>query len=317
MSSRVPPEELPVRLAVVRKLILERCEDLASATRAARLLERLEQRLRQPPRVVLLGEANSGKTTIANMLIGVDLLATDLVRNTRKPVRLRYASATAVHLVDGDGDRQRLAAGTASSAWSRTARSVEVSLPLEPLQAFEVIDTPGLGAEMLEEARRSCRSAHAAIWCTTAQQAWKASEVALWSALGGRLRRHAVLAVTQAGHLDAADREKVRRRLEREAGPHFAAVVMVTERAGTEADGASGKPGETSIGAAVRALAAGIQRLRAERATGVVHRFADALATVEPPAPPTPPSLTPAATPETWRVPPAAPTPTTGAAAPA
>lgn len=283
MSSRVPPEELPVRLAVVRKLILERCADLASAQRAACLLERLEQRLRHPPRVVLLGEANSGKTTLANLLIGVDLLATDLLRNTRKPVRLRFGHATAVHLVDSDGGRQRLAAGAASSAWSKAARSVEVSLPLASLEAFEVIDTPGLVPEALDETRRSCRSAHAAVWCTTAQQAWKASEVALWSALGGRLRRHAVLAVTQAGLLDAADRQKVLRRLEREAGPHFAAIVMVTERTGAAIGG------ETPIRAAVQALVDDVQRLRAERTTRVVHRFADALVAVEPPAEMPPP----------------------------
>ncbi len=54
-------------------------------------LARMEAVLARPPRVVILGEVNSGKTSVADLLLGVGLLPSSVVANTRLPVLIRYA----------------------------------------------------------------------------------------------------------------------------------------------------------------------------------------------------------------------------------
>lgn len=272
----VEPADLPVRLAVVRRLILERCADSFGARRAAVLLQRLERRLTRPPRVVVLGEANSGKSTLANLLLGFDMLTTDLVRNTHVPLRLAHAHAPAVIVHREDGETERLEPGDGICGKARGARLIEVGLPIERLARLEIVDTPGLEPATLDAAARVCRSAHAAVWCTLATQAWRASEAALWAAAGRRFGNRAILAVTQAGLLDDNDRAKVRARLEREVGGQFRAIVMVAEDCRSLAarrDG--GATEEPAIVAATLALADDIQRARARQTSAVVHRFAE------------------------------------------
>lgn len=280
--------ELPERLALIRRLLVERYGETPSARRAACFLARLERRIARPPRVLILGEANSGKSTLANLLLGFDLLATDLVRNTRLPVRIAHAHAPAVRRISREGEVERIGPGRAPERRDDT-RLIEVMLPIERLTRFEPIDTPGLEADpgVIGEARLLAQGAHMAVWCTVAAQAWRASEAALWSAVGQRLRRQSILAVTHAGALSPIDRDKVLGRLQRDAGGQFHSIVLVAEdgrglgRAGGDEaaldTGAEPSIAEPAIAAAVRAMAAEVQRARLGRVAQTVHRFADHL----------------------------------------
>ena len=49
-------------------------------------LARVEGALRRPLRIVVLGESNSGKTSVTDLLIGQGLLPTSVVSNTRVPM---------------------------------------------------------------------------------------------------------------------------------------------------------------------------------------------------------------------------------------
>ena len=59
-------------------------------------LERMDAGLARAPRVAILGEVNSGKTSVADLLLGAGLLPTSVVANTQVPVLIRYAEATAL-----------------------------------------------------------------------------------------------------------------------------------------------------------------------------------------------------------------------------
>ncbi|MCB1509854.1 MAG: hypothetical protein KDJ36_03035, partial [Hyphomicrobiaceae bacterium] len=74
------------------------------------------------------------------------------------------------------------------------------------------------------------------IWCTAANQAWKATELETWTALPPRLRKHGLLVATHTDLLpSAAARATVRERLQHDAGPYFSGIVMI------------GKPRRTSL----------------------------------------------------------------------
>src|SRR5262245_32589969 len=94
--------------------LLTRVENARSQLAAAKLpdkavtycidgLERMERVLARAPRVAILGEVNSGKTSIADLLLGAGLLPTSVVANTQVPVLIRYADSTTLFAVTQDG----------------------------------------------------------------------------------------------------------------------------------------------------------------------------------------------------------------------
>ena len=204
----------------------------------ARFVGRLGQRLLRPPRIVLLGEFNAGKTTLANALIGAEVLPTSIHANTRVPIHLHYAERPSFALECCDRIRRPLTEPTLGLLGSGQGRLLHVGLPVERLRHFEVIDTPGLasGATHLDDlVVEACRRANIAVWCTASTQAWKASEEAAWSALPRRLHERGVLVATQADALNTdRDRERLVARLHEEAGPRFAGVAMIAGAAADE-----------------------------------------------------------------------------------
>ena len=288
MAAPSLPDDFLARLRAVRKLMVERCATVESGRRAATLLQRIEARVQRPPRIVLLGETNSGKSTMANHLLQRALLTTDIVRNTRAPLLVRYAPVPFVQARTPDGATHLLTTHAATRPRLEEIERIEVGVPIEALRDFEILDLPGLTTDTadVDRARRLCATAHMAIWCTVASQAWRASELALWTALSKRFGQSSVLAVTHADGLSAADRDKVSRRLERNAGPLFRSIVLVIEDAvpvvddagkpelGPDRDGASG----LDLRNVVRAAAADVQTQRYKSAGRVVRKFADRLA---------------------------------------
>ena len=141
-------------------------------------LARMEAVLARPPRVIILGEVNSGKTSVADLLLGVGLLPSSVVANTRLPVLIRYAEETALHAVAGDTRWLMTGENLGGPPAGREMTALEIGLPSERLKEFEILDTPALsgwdGANTDGDIR---------IWCTVATRAWTESERVYWSAL--------------------------------------------------------------------------------------------------------------------------------------
>ena len=201
------------------------------AAHLARFIGRVGNRLSKPPRIVLLGEFNAGKSTLANALIGAAVLPTSVHANTRVPLLIHYSETPVLTYEDHDRVRRPLAMAAVEDLAQGKARMLRVGLPLPRLKSFELIDTPGLAngtAGVDELGLEACRRSHIAVWCTVATQAWKASERAVWMGLPSRLRQRSLLAVT---HQDAVhserDCQRLMARLDAEAAGHFGGIAMV------------------------------------------------------------------------------------------
>jgi 50S ribosome-binding GTPase len=197
---------------------------------AIRALRRIELRLQRPLRIAVIGEFNSGKSTLTNLLVRIESLPTAVISNTCIPTLLYHAPAPEIFAVYHDRRRERLRAA------SRLARSpdlfrLEVGLPSSRLRAVEILDLPGLADARFDGSIADLAS-HAvdiALWCTLSTQAWKESERSTWEEIPARVRSRALLVATHRDLLsDATDVEKLLDRLRDEAGPSFRDVLPMS-----------------------------------------------------------------------------------------
>lgn len=201
---------------------IERRLDLRAE--ASKALDRLKRSAARPACIVLLGEGNAGKTTLANKLIGNGLLPTSVIANTRYPMLLRHAAQAGVTAVTASCERVRLEGDGA--AWPASIVMLEIGLPDERLAGFEVLDTPAHVAIGSVWELPGLSPLLLPVWCTTASQAWKESERRAWMEIDRRRRRHGVLAVTRLDRIgDTQLRDRLMQRLRDEAGPHFGAIL--------------------------------------------------------------------------------------------
>ncbi|MEO1650975.1 MAG: hypothetical protein AAFR60_08355 [Pseudomonadota bacterium] len=165
----------------------------------------MASRLARPARIAIAGEANTGKSMLANRLAQNDLLPASVVQSTRVAKLLSYRPAPTVRAHWSDGrsseldDHQSLARSDASPPLY-----VEVGLPLPALRNFELIDMPAFGTTEMQSLLgvMGTLKPHVTIFCTSATQAWKESERAAWQSVPSTHRKIGVLAVTYVDLLD-------------------------------------------------------------------------------------------------------------------
>ena len=224
--------------------ILRRAADAyPSLDGPGRAFMRMAKVANRPLRIGILGEANSGKSSLANLLAGTSVLPTDPVASTRLPALLKYAPMPSVTVIHESGERvavpvredvaQAVAAiqggagkGNLSAGKSAPPGSVkllEVGFPSSLLRSIEILDIPISHLDM-----RRYRI-DAAIWTTVATQAWRESERARWMKLPQAIRSRSLLAVTfcdlAAGR--ESDLKRLQSRLEKSAKPHFQGICFV------------------------------------------------------------------------------------------
>ena len=247
---------------------------------AVRAFMRMEQRLKRPLRLAICGEYNSGKSSLANLLGGIESLPTAAISNTRIPTLLYHAPEPEIWAVrDGPGRRVRVRAD--QNTLPQSVFRLEVGLPPQQLRAIEILDFPGLPAP--GHVDLALHAVDAALWCTVSTQAWKESERRAWNELPARLRCCGLLVSTHADLLaDPRDRERLLARLHRECDSMFRDILMVStveaitlmrddQRAPAEAAWQSS--GADALDAALAALIARARDRRAETALRVIGRI--------------------------------------------
>jgi hypothetical protein len=185
-----------------------------------------------PVRVAVIGEFNSGKTSLVNALLGAPVLPTSFTRHTAYPTVVRYAAKRRLCAEIAQRRRVPIAWDELDGLPLRHIRRLHVGVPLDRLRTLRVVDTPGLALcdEKLEaRTRQICRYADTIVWCTPAMQAWKASELQAWLALPKSLRRRGVLAITFMDVLRSpGDAGRLMARLNADAAPFFSRIVTVS-----------------------------------------------------------------------------------------
>jgi GTPase SAR1 family protein len=202
-----------------------------ASTTLSRMLRRLHDHMERPLRIIVLGEANSGKSSLVNLIVGNNMAPTSVVANTLWPVMFKYSQRACVRAVMADGSRRELDPKARDPLGNIPLQMVEVGLPLERLRLVEVIDTPG--AESAQDEDESWQVRYRAgdllIWCTVATQAWKETERRAWSEIPARVRTNSVLAVTRVDQLiDQAAVTAVRQRLAQQVAAEFGAVIPLS-----------------------------------------------------------------------------------------
>lgn len=252
---------------------------------ALRALRRLEARLRRPVRVAVIGEFNSGKSTLANLLVGIESLPTAVISNTCIPTRLYHAAAPEIFALAHDRRRRRLRAST-SAVHPHEVLRLEVGLPAARLRAVEILDMPGLADSRLDGAVTdlALHAVDIALWCTLSTQAWKESERAAWHEVQPRLRRRGVLVATHRDLLPADSVGRLMERLHDEAGRSFRDIVPVSTlqaltvaRSGHAGDGAGPAwqaSGADALETALDDLIDGVRSERLDAALAVTARIA-------------------------------------------
>jgi hypothetical protein len=208
-----------------------------------RAFGRMAKAANRPLRIGILGEANSGKSSLANLLAGVSALPADPVANTRLPVLLKYAakpSVTAIYesgerivfpvrqnvaqvvaAIQDSGGKSNLPAG--KSVPPGSVKILEVGLPSDILRSAEILDLP-VGHRSLPG-----YGMDAAIWTTVATQAWRESERAQWTKLPQAVRSRSLLAVTFCDLVAGRENnlKRLQARLETSAKPYFRGICFV------------------------------------------------------------------------------------------
>lgn len=202
---------------------------------ASRALARLDLLSRRPLRLALLGDFNTGKSTLAMLLLGAAASPSSDMHATRTPTLFRYGSQPKVSFVEWSGERHEVAAaGLTSSFPGQASGYLVVEIQVHWLRRVELIDIPGTGkpgagsdADVLDP--RLIRYVDLALWCTLATQAWKDSEKRTWLALPARLRAWSLLVATHADCLHSTmDREKIFTRLRQEASGYFRDTLLIS-----------------------------------------------------------------------------------------
>jgi hypothetical protein len=268
--SKASDQFLALLGAARERLVETRLSDTA-LTYCIAGLARMEEALRRPLRVVILGEYNSGKTSVADLLIGSGLLPTSVVSNTNMPVLMTYAENASVHGITQTGTRIRVDGDEDDPLTDLSFRALQVALPLERLRTYQILDTPPSGNPSV-----FVDDADIVIWCTVATRAWTESERSLWSTLPPRCCRNAVLVATHKDSLQIAeDIAHVTKRLQSVTKGMFREVILVAAENAPDgtADDAI-ESGARALRDSVEVLATDIADRRTQKAEKIVRRLA-------------------------------------------
>jgi GTPase SAR1 family protein len=290
-AEHVPTVTLIHELRRARHKLQRAAEPELQLSAAIRALLRTERRLGRPLRIAICGETNAGKSSLANLLAGIESLPTAVISNTLLPTLIYYAVEPEVWTVHASGARERL------RSYSQMPRAaifrVEVGLPSPRLAATEILDLPGLTDSRSAGPVVDLAAHHvdAAIWCTVSTQAWKESERAARSMLSPRLNARSVLVATHNDLLREADRQKLLARLRDEVGKSFASIVLLSTleaiaiRGSGHDDRASPAwiaSGAEALETALATLLARVREQRADAAVSMTGRISHrALARIE------------------------------------
>jgi energy-coupling factor transporter ATP-binding protein EcfA2 len=245
---------------------------------AIRALWRTEMRLDRPLRIAVCGEINSGKSSLANLLAGIESLPTAILSNTRIPTLLYYAAQPEIWTVQPSGKRARLRSDRRMPHGE--IFRIDVGLPSQRLQSVQIVDLPGHvdSRSGLPEIDLVAHHVDAALWCTMSTQAWKESERTAWSLLPPRLGNRGILVATHRDLLRSPrDEEKLLGRLYDEVGTSFAGIILLSTTEalavmGKDQRGPDGASWIASGGQALEtALGSLLTRLREQRAAAALR----------------------------------------------
>ncbi|MGI9369024.1 MAG: dynamin family protein, partial [Ruegeria sp.] len=166
-----------------------------------------------------------------NFLLRQQALPTQVTATQLPPVWFSHGDRPA-YVKGHDGSVREIELDQLDQLGVNDAQFVRIYLEADILEAVDLIDTPGISDPKISTDvwRRAVGQANGVIWCTHSTQAWRETERATWVSLPERLQNNSLLLVTRADALDLKDRQKVLRRVNREAGHLFNRSILFSAR---------------------------------------------------------------------------------------
>ncbi len=188
------------------------------------------ERLSNSVNIGFAGEFGAGKSSLANMLAGADILPTGPQHLKLPLVIVAYAEAPET-TVGWWGKEPKVYSGIAlEKAAADNPDFISVGLNTPALQEISLFDLPGSGAldESYKPTLDLLEFVDCAIWCTNGANAWRETERHLWSQVPQKLRDNSLLAVTHADLPPVQEAmDRVLARLDKEKDGMFRSVVPI------------------------------------------------------------------------------------------
>lgn len=188
------------------------------------------ERLSNAVSIGFAGEFGAGKSSLANMLAGADILPTGPQHLKLPLVIVAYADAPETTVGWWDKEPKVYSGIALEKAAADNPDFISVGLNTPALQEISLFDLPGAGAldDTYKQTLDLLDYVDCAIWCTNGTNAWRETERHLWSKVPQKLRDNSLLAVTHTDLPPVRDAlDRVLGRLNKEKGSLFRAVVPI------------------------------------------------------------------------------------------
>lgn len=180
------------------------------------------------PRLALMGEFSAGKSTLANMLIGVQHLPVQVTATQLPPVWISQGNAPP-YRVDLEGKSIPVSLARLEDVPIVETAYIRMFEQSDILSLCDIIDMPGISDPNMPAAvwQRVLPQADGVIWCTHATQAWRQSESAIWATMTPQLQQRSLLLLTRIDKIVAdRDRDRIVKRVAKETTGQFSGPCL-------------------------------------------------------------------------------------------
>lgn len=182
------------------------------------------------PRLALMGEFSSGKSTLSNMLLGCAPLPVKITATRLPPVWISYGEERAFR-VDLDGYETPLEIKDIPNIQLEETKLIKLFLKADALELCDLIDMPGISDPNMSSSvwENAVSEVDSVVWCTHATQAWRQSEAAAWELVKSKTNGNNLLIISQFDKLRTdRDRSRVLKRVRKETDGLFKGVFPVS-----------------------------------------------------------------------------------------